>query len=351
MSLVPITHCPVCCSADRLPASDGIASRRKDTGRHYLVHAAERLGVTIDQALEAIRVYQCSRCRSYYCDPWLSPQIAAYIFTEGAPDHIAGWANFEHWLGSPQPNSVEAANNQLYRKLLKKIGPITSYAEYACPFQGFLLLFGRLETTPAMRVSAFSRAIHRRSDIRWTIGPRLHHAAQKLAHWATIIYHQLRVMKHGQILPFESVVELPTTRRLLTQGSAKAWGSNCVRYGASCSYFASKLLGADVQPFDENLRHVDKCPDQAVDLLGIFDILDHTEDPMSVIINAMKIARHVVIVTHHAEVAGKQHLFAFHESFSSWLESTLNSARVTDLTPEMLASGHRDYIYLLISRA
>lgn len=350
MGLVAIIKCPVCGCSERLPASDGIASRRRDTGRYYLEHAARRLGVTLDQALDAINVFQCQGCKSYYCDPWLAPEVAAKIFTVDAPDHLAGWANFEHWLSSPHPNAVEAANYQLYRTLLKYLGKITSYAEYACPFQGFLLLFGRLESTPRQRVAAFSGAIHRRTDIRWTTGPRLHHAAQKLAHRLAVTYHQLRALRHGDQPHSEAALELPKKRQLLIEGNTTAWGNNCVRYGASCSYYAGKLLGADALPVHERLSEVERQPELSADLLGIFNILDHTDHPITVIHNALKLARHVIVNTHHAAVAGKQHLFAFHESFPHWLESRLSGASVTDLTAEMLASGHRDYAYILISR-
>lgn len=351
MGLVAIIKCPVCGCSERLPARDGIASRRRDTGRYYLEHAARRLSVTVDQALDAINVFQCRNCKSYYCDPWLPPEVSVKIFTVDAPDHLAGWGNFEHWLSSPCPNAVESANYQLYQALLKYLGKITSYAEYGCPFQGFLLLFGRLESTPRQRVNVFSQAISRRSDIRWTIGPLLHHYAQKLAHRLAVTYHQLRVLRRGDQPQPRVVLKLPEIRQMLIEGNTTAWGNNCVRYSASCSYYASKLLGADVLPVKERLSKVERQPEFLVDLLGIFNFLDHTDHPMTVIRDALKLAHHVIVVTHHAAVAGKQHLLAFHESFPRWLESTLVDVRVTDLTAEMSASGHRDYAYVLISRA
>lgn len=350
MGLVAINECPVCGGGERLPANDGIASRRRDTGRFYLEHAAARLGVTLDQALDAINVFQCQACKSYYCDPWLDPAVATQIFTVDAPDHLAGWANFEHWLSSPHPNTVEAANNHLYRILLKRIGGIKNYAEYACPFQGFLLLFGRLESSTKQRVTAFSQAIHRSADVRWTNGQRIHHSLQKLAHRMAVTYHRLRALKNGESSYTECSVVLPEKRQLLTEGSTKAWGNNCVRYGASCSFYASKMLRADVQPIHERLSQVEANPESMLDLVGVFNILDHTENPLRVIFNALKLAPHVIVVTHHAAVAGKQHLFAFHDSFPSWLEAKLVGANVIDLTSEMLASGYRDYAYILISR-
>jgi hypothetical protein len=98
------------------------------------------------------------------------------------------------------------------------------------------------------------------------------------------------------------------------------------------------------------LSNIEKQSELPIDLLGIFNILDHTDCPMTVIHNALRLARHVIITTHHAAVAGKQHLFAFHESFPRWLESSLSGVSVIDLTAEMRALGHSDYSYILISR-
>lgn len=352
MGLIAIQACPVCGAKERDEASDGIASRKRDSGKYYLEYAAAKLGVSLDAALDAIKVYRCTTCQSYYCDPWISPETAAHIFTEGAPDHMAGWGNFEHWLSSAHPNAVEIANAKLYRLLEQKIGALKSYAEYGCPFQGFLLLFKSLETTPMERVNSFANAIKRKPDVRWSTGPRLHRAAQGLADRLAVGYHKLRAVKRGASAPRLSSEAwgLPDKRWLLTHQTTTAWGNNCVRYGASCSYYSSKMLGSDVLPFQEQVQNLEQERAETLDLLGVFNILDHTNDPVAVIKNGLKLARHIIVVTHHASLAGKQHLFAFHDSFPSWLTAQLENARIEDLTLEMIGQQERDYNYILISR-
>lgn len=351
MNLIVITHCPVCGDTGREPASDGIASRRRDTGRHYLAHAAARLGVPLEQALESINVYQCTQCKSYYCDPWIGADTAAHIFTEAAPDHIAGWANFEHWLSSPQPNAVAMSNQRLRTLLAEKIGTLDSYAEYGCPFQGLLLNFRGSESTPQQRVQEFASAIRRKPDVRWTTGPRLHHSAQWLANVLAVSYHWLRAIKtaprgKSTSLPLPPI---PKVRKLLVESNTAAWGNNCVRYGGSCSYYASKVLSASPLPFREQLRGcADKHGDR-IDLLGMFNILDHTDDPLRVIREGLALARHVVITTHHASIAGKQHLFAFHDSFPEWLQESLADTQVQNLTQAINIDGKQAYQYILLS--
>jgi hypothetical protein len=321
-----------------------MAAVRKDTGLHYLKHAAARLGMTLDQFLDSARVQRCSACRTAYCDPWLDPETASYVFTAAAPDHIAGWANFEHWLSSDRPNDVQAANRRLYEALERRIGAISSYAEFGCPFQGFLLQFKAQEEAVPWRLARFSRAMNRGTDPRWTKGARAHHAAARLANALVMAYHRLRALKERGARPRAAPV--PGTRLLLTQDTTRAWGGSCVRYGGSCRYFAREVLDADVLPFEDEARG-GRAP---LDLLGIFNGLDHTSDPLRVLRGGLALARHIVVSTHHASQAGKQHQYAFDEEFPRWLGGTLEGAAVEDLTPEVIGAGRRNNNYSLISR-
>ncbi len=351
MGLMSVKNCPVCGSADRAAARDGMATGRRDMGLHYLKHAARQLSISVEQLADAAKVYQCINCDTYYCDPWLSPATAAYIFTAGAPDHIAGWGNFEHWLSSSHPNNAEAHNRKLYGIVQKKIGTVSSYAEFGCPFQGFLLMFRTQEVTPAQRIALFASAMRRDADVRWTLGTRLYQYATRWASYLLIAYHRLRALKEfhrGSAMPEVKLSSIgPSIRLLLTQDTTRAWGNNCVRYGASCRYYANTMLGVDALPFCDTVDAVQV--NGRVDLLGIFNGLDHTQDPVQVIRDALRMARHVVIKTHHAEFSGKQHQYAFSEKFPQWLNNVLDKAVVQDITGEMIGNGRRDINYVLIS--
>lgn len=355
MGLVSVAACPVCEGRRRIPAADGMAKFKKSVGFHYLKHAAASLCITVDDLVNAAQVYQCTTCHSYYCDPWIAPAVASQVFTSGAPDHIAGWGTFEHWISSGNPNAVEQSNIALYKLIQKEIGPLSSYAEFGCPFQGFLLLFKGLEMSISKRITSFAHAMKREPDARWSRVTRWHVAATQWASWAVLLYHRMRAVKemrgarvdHSVLLQAGS--ELPAQRVLLTQDTARAWGNNCVRYGASCRYYAARVLGADVLPFQEVVATATGGSVRRYDLLGIFNSLDHTSDPMAVIQGGLKIARHVIVATHHAAYAGKQHQYAFGEQFPEWLKTVLDGVAVRDLTDAMTDAGPRSVNYLLVS--
>jgi hypothetical protein len=349
MRLVEIAHCPVCGGAAR-EASSGMAAR-KTTGYHYLKHAAAHLGVSVEEFSERAKEYRCSACGTLYCDPWMSPALAASVFCAGAPDHIAGWSSFEHWLSSPNLNGVEKRNLSLFQILTARIGPIDSYGEFGCPFQGFLLLFKGARSAPSARIGLFAQAANRRVDARWTKVTRLYHATERWCGRLVVAYYKLRLVKEnarfktGDNAKLEAQpMSLPGQRWLLTQDTSRGWGSNCVRYGGSCRYFAHTVLDADVAPFDEICKnHVKRFH-----LIGIFNSLDHTSFPLEVIRHALKLANHVLIVTHRAAQAGRQHLLAFGDDFPQWLGRSLDGVEVADLRADA-DNLPQDCNYLLLS--
>jgi hypothetical protein len=325
-------------------------SPRKNAGYHYLKHAIEAMGITLDDFAQTVKVYRCAACGSHYCDPWISRKLAASLFCVHAPDHSAGWANFEHWLSSENLNDDQRRNHKLDKLLAARLGPIASYAEFGCPFQGFLLEMKGGELGFGQRLQAFSRALHRAPDARWTRVTRIYHRAATWANRLTIGYLRLRAIKESLRTVRQSAhtatMLRPGRRALLIQDASTCWGSNCVRYGASCRYFANCVLDADVLPFHE-LAH-DSC--SRLDLIGIFNILDHTRSPLEVIRSSLQMAKAVLVVTHSAASAGKQHLYAFADSFPNWLNAELKDTVVEDLAPHIDGEQHGDYRCLLLSR-
>lgn len=208
------------------------------------------------------------------------------------------------------------------------------------------------ELEPAQRMTVFARALNRESDVRWSPITRTYNMLQRWIGTITVLALRMRgwlvrMYMAGRGAKAQSAFSgsLPARRYLLTRDTSIGWGSNCVRFGGTCRYFANKVLGAAVLP----LHEVHANGSYRFDLIGIFNSLDHTAFPMDVVRQSLQMTDHVLLVTHHARHAGKQHWFAFSEEFMAWLGMSLPGIRA-----EHLQSGHdpgeQDGNYILLSR-
>lgn len=348
IALVPTERCPVCGAADR-EAADGMSTG----GTVYLRHAAAPLGLSVHQLIDRVHVYRCLSCGGYFCDPWLSPELASHLFCAGAPDHIAGWAGFEQWLRGASGDVVSARNRRLLSAVTRRIGPVSTYAEFGCPFQGFLLHFRGSETTSSERLESFSLALHRPGDPRWTRLARIDHLFRRISSAAIMVVLRGTAVLDSMLgrrtadapIASDRTPAVPSRRYLLTEDTSKGWGSNCVRYGATCQYFAHAVLGADALPLDEV-----QAGSARFDLIAVFNSLDHSTFPVEVLRKALILSNHVLVVTHDASHAGRQHLYAFGERFGAWLTGALAGVSVEDLRSEVETGDRHDYNYLLLSR-
>lgn len=359
MKLVETKNCPVCESLLRERSQDMAVGRGEDLqGRYYLKPAAAALGMSLEELTKRIQTYRCLSCGNYFCDPWFNPQLASLLFGVAAPDHLFAWGNFENWLHRRSP--AQDRMQELFDIVIRMIGPITNYAEFGCPFQGLLMQFKGMEAKPFQRIMLFSKALNRQPDVRWSRITWLYNAQARWCgyiavfslHFRGVLVKLANLTKTRSIrsIPTSSDVVsnttlLPTQRFLLTRDTTMGWGSNCVRFGASCRYFAQTILGAKVIPLEE--AHRKELP--RFDLIGIFNILDHTTFPMDIVRKSLELADHVLVVTHRAALAGKQHLYAFSDEFVSWLNQVFDGASANDLS-DLVGKDGKDNIYVIISR-
>lgn len=342
MALVPTPNCPVCGGTGRVPAD---AMSRG--GGAYLQHAAARLAISIDELMNATRAYCCTACHSYFCDPWLSPALASALFCAGAPQHHAGWTRFEGWLRDME--SLRSVNRRLHAAVTRRTGPIASYGEFGCPFMGLMLHFEGQTLRPQSRAALFSRALRRAREGRPSPLARLYDSTGWMARGLVFLGLRLRIAldsaaRGSRWVPAADAVEPPARRWVLTETTTKGWGSNCVRYGASCQYFAHAVLDADVIPLQEACQG-----GPAFDVISFVHTLDHTSFPLDVLRQVLGMARHVVIVMHPAAHAARQHLYAFGDDVAQWLTQTFAGVRVEDLSGEVDVDGREGYRYLLLT--
>ena len=340
--LKSIDRCPVCGSVNRDADPGGMAAKKEDKGYHYIKYGASKLGISVKDFVRTAKVYRCRECRTRYCDPWFAPEVASSIFTTGAPDHMAGWAEYETWLSGSRLTPVQKRNRRIAEIVESRLGDVSTYAEYGCPFQGLLLHYTGIQNLPPDRISRMVSAMKKERDLRRPRVARWVMEAMQISRFIAFIYHWCRYMKESWISRLASSVGVnpPKKMWLLTKDSSTFWSNNCVRYGNSCRYFAAKSFNVSVLPLEELTVKVD--------LVGLFNVLDHTSEPLEVLKALFLRARAVLVVTHTAEQAGKQHLYAFADDFYVWLQSSLG-VTCEDLTAEISGSDMQDYNCTLIT--
>ncbi len=325
--LCAVLCCPVCSETARIAAPDAMPAVG---GFEYLKHPAAALGLDATELTALMSVYECVRCGTYYLDPWFPRTLAASLFVTSSPDHIAGWSAFWQWIEYDRSLDLERElPSNIYVDLHKKIGGITSYAEFGCPFQGFFMRLVPMDegTKPIAR---FACSLTRLPDTRWPTMIRIHHTLNRMKDIVFVLGLKTLRLKRSlrRVIPHVRIVDLPTRRVLLTEDSHLRWGANCTQFGQSCRFFASSSLGVDVLPLDAATKH----PAERFDLIGIFNSLDHSPDPLKVLQKCLTISRNVVISGHRHHEAARQHAFAFGDSTIERLATLIGNVDVTDLT-------------------
>lgn len=349
--IIKAEYCPICKEKKRLISHSGISSKKSNTGWGYLKHIADKIGIKTEVLIDSIKVYKCVNCQNYYCDPWLSEKAENFLFEEASPDHIAGWSNFENWLN----NDIAVGNKEylICKSLKKYIGTIEKYGEFACPFQGFFFAFANTKILQKNRRKNFYKSLISKYDIRWSTIFKIYNLMHYFIVLITFLLFEIKYF-YGQIsgknISTPDVLDfLPKEIYLIKDDSISHWGIGCIRYGKGCSYFSSKLLNVSTLSYGDQLIQSKNKKFVKFDLISIFNILDHTREPRATIENLLRLSKSLLIVTHLASLAGKQHKFAFGNSFPLWLANQFKFHRVIDITNEIYGDDFAKDNYILIS--
>ena len=344
-------YCPVCKEKKRSISNNGIASRNNYTGWGYLKHIADKIGIKNEILFDTIKVYECKNCRSYYCDPWLSEKAENFLFEEASSDHIAGWSNFENWLNNSFAGSGK--EHLICKSLRKYIGNFDKYGEFACPFQGLFFAFAKTEMLKKNKRKIFYTSLIKHYDIRWTTIFKIYNLIHYLIILIICLLFEIKFLISRILKKNTSLREVdefaPKEMYLIKDDSLAHWGVGCIRYGKNCSYFSSKLLNVTLLSYGDQLIESKDKKFAKFDLISIFNILDHTREPKATVSNLLRMSKNLLIVTHAASLAGKQHKFAFGDSLPTWLAIQFKSHRVIDITREIYGNNFAKDNYVLIS--
>jgi hypothetical protein len=335
--------CPVCKSAKREEAPNGIPSRG---GESYLVHVSEQLGCTVAELIDQLEVFQCAQCKVFYLDPWLSDLQASKLFTTESPVHRSGWSNLQQWV-----DQIENAdlNRELPGSVLEFVndqyGEIFTYAEVGCPFQGYLLRLSENSTSDSQTKFLQSLKLPR-LDKKFSTFPRIYRDLERLLSHFFVLMLKIRKLKRGKPNHVRTEIEIPIVEKtLFVEDSLYRWGANCNAYGQSCKYFAQSCLGVHVSPIDYGIENR-----QTFDLIGIHNSLDHSTNPIGLLTKCLQMSQMVLITGHRNKSSAKQHHFAFSDASIEIIAELIGNVNVTDIGSELDISQNSESFFYLIRR-
>lgn len=323
--------CPVCSS----PTNNN--SRRDDAfenlgGREYLKPLAESEGVSLDELLAEMQSYQCSNCHAYYLEPWLSSYARSRVFVTGHPIHNVGWRNLQQWSERSLIPEIPGGIDSLYNKIRCRVGIFKTYIEFGCPFQGLILGLAPPEDTKVLlRTSSAQFTMPTRHAQRRLLPPlywylRLSNHIFRFSQFLTLI-RRTRDKIRGRHRKSASKFRVPDHSLFVPLSSSRFWGANCSMYGGSCSALISQFSNVVVSSRPE----VMKTEVHHYDVSGLFNVLDHQDDPLTLLREVLRVSKLVVCMSHNVPFS-RQHHFGLGESFFHNLPRLIRGCEVEQVS-------------------
>lgn len=332
-------RCPNCGSSET-KIEKGYFSSNPYEGYSYLssiVKTKEDLIKFRDGQSEIV----CNNCGIVFLSPWLSIRERNEIYNKVKRVHNSGWVSLENSIiGSSRLDIQHVAYTLLNRAIdkLKLRGlDVTNYAELNCPFSGPRLFAFSQSSSFKERITAFKNSAIKGNKTSFSSSIEEFFLLLNI-----FIFRILLVVKRIYINTSVKKVKIHdffTDSDLIVASSSCFWSGNCVRFNNTCTGISNSLLFKEVVHLGAARKRYD--------LIFASNVLDHVDNPSSIVEMLMGLSRALVIQVHTRRSIGYQHLYAFNSGFFSRLESQFD---VVDLGIIDSANGYSEQGYLLIKR-
>jgi hypothetical protein len=264
----------------------------------YTERFAEYLDTSQSELLDGAKQMECSDCGSVYLDPWLSQDSQVLLFQLASPTHIGGWTEWEYVTRTGRGRPYM---ENLVKHLESTLGKVNHYVEIACPFSGLLLTTAPKQQLASWRATGSPAAKH---DWRMTKMARIHSTYERLGLKIVDLILRLRKLaaRSSRVNDLDSSA-LSGQRTFAMVSSLRRWNLGCNRFGAGCAQVAVQALDCDVKMLNE-------MPPNSADLIGIFNSLDHLENPVEVLKQCLTVSPRLIVGGHEPRRAKYQHAYA-----------------------------------------
>jgi len=300
----------------------------------YTERFAAYLGTSQKQLLDGAKQMKCSDCDSIYLDPWLSKDSQVLLFQFASPTHISGWTEWE--IATRTGRSRPYMEN-LDQYLQTNFGKIEHYVEVACPFSGLLLSSTSHNKLADWRAAGSPSAKH---DWRMTKMARVHSTWERVGlRLVDLILRLRKIVARRSRVDIKKSSALSGQRTFAMVSSLRRWNLGCNRFGAGCAQVAVQALDCDVKMLNE-------MPPNSADLIGIFNSLDHLENPVEVLKQCLTVSPRLIVGGHEPRRAKYQHAYALDDETLRRL-GVKHGFTVTDIADQVEEWPGSEYLVLI----
>lgn len=348
MVLVDSNCCPVCGKsiAECVPSQ---ASFETTGGRAYLQSAADLGGVNLDDLTKKMFGFLCSSCGAEFQNPWLDIESRNNIFVQGHPVHNSGWRRLVERVERGLLPDLNSDARDLLHAIESRVGVVNTYAELGCPFQGLLLHWTQEESfrTWSKKTRRFT-SMKREQFHRFLPSMRafmmLGIVATNMARYLMRLRNRRDRLRDRWQAPNSSDQRKPASIYFVPLQSSRFWGLNCSMFGDTCSAISREVSGSTVLPYEMFLGMAER---HKFDLVGLFNVLDHQDDPIALLKRCISGARAVICTSHNAPFS-QQHHFGLGAEFFNKLPDTIGNCEVVDFR---VGEAGSDSMYLILPQS
>lgn len=338
--------CPVC-ETPNIQNTHSPDTFELQGGHEYLQAVARSSNSRVEDLMLSFDSYLCSHCGAYYLDPWLTTAGRNSVFISGHPIHNAGWRNLQQLVERNLVPSLVISPDEILNTASIHIGAITSYVELGCPFQGLLLHMATEDSLAKWSAKTATSTSMSPTDYRRFLLPLRTYLfwANRISNLARLMTRALRVrdkVRRRWVNRSCPSFIFPPEVFFIPLQSSKFWGLNCSMYGDSCVATSRAALGVETMSYQ---TFANSNSDQTFDLVGLFNVLDHQDDPLELIRVCLRKAKAIICQGHNLPFA-RQHHFGLGETFFDHLENTMGHCKVVRLSPK----DNINLLYLIISQ-
>ena len=308
-----VDACPLCASTAWNESANPLANL-------YSEKLGKLLGCREAELLTALGNRECLRCGLIYKGSWLPPPVLAHLFSEGVPQHPKGWdvASVEFSARGFQAevaSYVQALNRADAPAIARQRRRLDSIVDSLIEIADSEFATELRDATARGDVAWLASQQERLAALSWRPWP-----FKRFSGFSDLGLWQWLELQLGPIASYGEV-GCPLSGFLLRRPAAGVawyyfdraetnfWGASCKSQGLGCvEHLIAEFhrgqpqppFGGDVPapPLVETIepRAWSNTSASPIDLLGVFQYLDHVERPLEFLEEALSQARAVVLI-------------------------------------------------------